>query len=59
MNKNGFTIVELLIVIVVIAILAAMFPVTVNYRWILLGSFFDGLGGSFTANISAYSPRLA
>lgn len=33
----------------VIIIFAAKFPDTVNYRWIILGSVFDGLGGSFTA----------
>lgn len=32
-----------------ITILAAKFPDTVNYRWLILGSIFDGLTGSFTA----------
>jgi MFS family permease len=33
----------------IITILAAKFPETVSYQWLLLGSFFDGLTGSFTA----------
>ncbi|GAB1318919.1 Tetracycline-efflux transporter [Madurella fahalii] len=33
----------------IITILAARFPETVDYRWMLLGSFFDGLTGSFAA----------
>ncbi|KAH8647388.1 major facilitator superfamily domain-containing protein [Xylariales sp. PMI_506] len=32
-----------------IAILTAQFPDTVHYNWLLLGAFFDGLTGSFTA----------
>ncbi|UNI21809.1 hypothetical protein JDV02_007765 [Purpureocillium takamizusanense] len=32
-----------------ITILAARFPETVNYRWLVLGAVFDGLTGSFTA----------
>jgi hypothetical protein len=33
----------------VVTILAAKFPQTVNYRWLILGSIFDGMTGSFTA----------
>ncbi|KAL2175688.1 major facilitator superfamily domain-containing protein [Thermothelomyces heterothallicus CBS 202.75] len=33
----------------IITILAARFPETVAYQWLLLGYFFDGLTGSFTA----------
>ncbi|KAK4126197.1 MFS general substrate transporter [Parathielavia appendiculata] len=33
----------------IITILAAKYPETVPYQWLLLGSFFDGLTGSFTA----------
>ncbi|KAK3323452.1 major facilitator superfamily domain-containing protein [Cercophora scortea] len=33
----------------VVTILAAKYPETVHYNWILFGSFFDGLSGSFTA----------
>jgi MFS family permease len=33
----------------IITILAAKFPETVDYRWMILGAFFDGLTGSFTA----------
>lgn len=33
----------------IITILAGKFPETVDYRWMLLGAFFDGLTGSFTA----------
>ncbi|KAK4134320.1 MFS general substrate transporter [Trichocladium antarcticum] len=33
----------------IITILAAKYPETVPYQWMLLGSFFDGLTGSFTA----------
>jgi MFS family permease len=32
-----------------ITILAAKFPQTVDYRWLILGSVFDGMTGSFTA----------
>ncbi|KAG6031612.1 hypothetical protein E4U40_006986 [Claviceps sp. LM458 group G5] len=32
-----------------ITIIAARFPQTVDYRWLLLGSIFDGVTGSFTA----------
>ncbi|KAF5026850.1 hypothetical protein F66182_1045 [Fusarium sp. NRRL 66182] len=32
-----------------VTILAARFPDVVNYRWLLLGSVFDGMTGSFTA----------
>ncbi|KAG6003065.1 hypothetical protein E4U21_002418 [Claviceps maximensis] len=32
-----------------ITILAAKFPQTVDYRWLLLGALFDGVFGSFTA----------
>ncbi|OAA81436.1 Major facilitator superfamily domain, general substrate transporter [Akanthomyces lecanii RCEF 1005] len=32
-----------------ITILAAKFPKTVDYRWLVLGAFFDGLTGSFTS----------
>lgn len=32
-----------------ITILAAKFPQTVDYRWLILGSIFDGMTGSFTA----------
>jgi MFS family permease len=33
----------------VITLLAAKYPDSVDYRWMVLGSFFDGLSGSFTA----------
>jgi len=33
----------------VITILAAKYPNSIHYNWLLLGSFFDGLTGSFTA----------
>ncbi|KAI1408897.1 MFS general substrate transporter [Hypoxylon sp. FL1857] len=33
----------------VITILAAKFPNTVSYHWLVLGAFFDGIMGSFTA----------
>ncbi|KAK1759358.1 major facilitator superfamily domain-containing protein [Echria macrotheca] len=33
----------------VITILAAKYPDVVHYRWMLVGAFFDGLTGSFTA----------
>jgi MFS family permease len=33
----------------IITILAAKFPDVVSFRWLLLGAFFDGLTGSFTA----------
>ncbi|KAG5951431.1 hypothetical protein E4U53_003107 [Claviceps sorghi] len=33
----------------VITILAARFPQTVDYRWLILGALFDGVTGSFTA----------
>ncbi|SPO00112.1 related to tetracycline-efflux transporter [Cephalotrichum gorgonifer] len=33
----------------IITVLAAKFPGTINYRWIILGAAFEGLGGSFTA----------
>ncbi|KAK3990112.1 major facilitator superfamily domain-containing protein [Cladorrhinum sp. PSN332] len=42
----------------IITILAAKFPETVHYKWLILGSFFDGLTGSFTAGsvlIHAYT----
>ncbi|KAG5974744.1 hypothetical protein E4U56_004298 [Claviceps arundinis] len=32
-----------------VTIIAARFPQTVDYRWLLLGSMFDGVTGSFTA----------
>ncbi|KAI8965859.1 MFS general substrate transporter [Daldinia sp. FL1419] len=32
-----------------ITILAAKFPDTVSYHWLILGAFFDGMTGSFTA----------
>ncbi|KJZ79761.1 hypothetical protein HIM_00475 [Hirsutella minnesotensis 3608] len=32
-----------------ITILAAKFPLAINYRWMVLGAMFDGLTGSFTA----------
>jgi MFS family permease len=35
-----------------ILILAAKFPETFNYNWLLLGAVFDGLGGSFTAGMA-------
>ncbi|KAH8680974.1 major facilitator superfamily domain-containing protein [Xylariales sp. PMI_506] len=31
------------------AILAAKFPDKIDYRWLILGAFFDGISGSFTA----------
>ncbi|KAI1630714.1 major facilitator superfamily domain-containing protein [Biscogniauxia mediterranea] len=33
----------------VVTILAAKFPETVDYHWLILGAFFDGITGSFTA----------
>lgn len=33
----------------IVTILAAKFPEVINYRWLILGSIFDGLTGSFTA----------
>ncbi|KAI0175740.1 MFS general substrate transporter [Hypoxylon sp. FL1284] len=33
----------------VITILAAKYPQTVDYHWLILGAFFDGISGSFTA----------
>ncbi|KAI0890365.1 MFS general substrate transporter [Annulohypoxylon maeteangense] len=33
----------------VVTILAAKFPDTVSYHWLILGAFFDGITGSFTA----------
>ncbi|KAK4454321.1 MFS general substrate transporter [Podospora aff. communis PSN243] len=33
----------------IITILAGKYPSVVHYRWLLVGSFFDGLAGSFTA----------
>ncbi|KAF4587441.1 Major facilitator superfamily domain, general substrate transporter [Ophiocordyceps camponoti-floridani] len=33
----------------IITVLAAKFPDTVDYRWLVLGAFFDGMTGSFTA----------
>lgn len=33
----------------IVTILAAQFPDVVNYRWLVLGSIFDGMTGSFTA----------
>ncbi|KAI1209926.1 MFS general substrate transporter [Annulohypoxylon truncatum] len=33
----------------VVTILAAKFPETVSYHWLILGAFFDGIAGSFTA----------
>ncbi|OTB06232.1 hypothetical protein M426DRAFT_318978 [Hypoxylon sp. CI-4A] len=33
----------------VITILAAKFPESVDYHWLILGAFFDGITGSFTA----------
>lgn len=33
----------------IITILAAKFPITIHYKWLVLGAFFDGLTGSFTA----------
>ncbi|ORY65191.1 major facilitator superfamily domain-containing protein [Pseudomassariella vexata] len=33
----------------IITILAAKYPDAINYRWLILGSFFDGITGSFTA----------
>lgn len=33
----------------IITIFAAKYPDTIPYQWMLLGSFFDGLTGSFTA----------
>ncbi|KAK2072345.1 hypothetical protein P8C59_006704 [Phyllachora maydis] len=33
----------------VITILAAKFPDTIHYNWLLVGAFFDGLTGSYTA----------
>jgi len=41
-----------------ITILAAKFPQVIDYRWLLLGAFFDGICGSFTAGgllINAYA----
>lgn len=33
----------------IVTILTARFPDTIHYQWLLLGVFFDGLAGSFTA----------
>ncbi|KAI2468939.1 MFS general substrate transporter [Annulohypoxylon bovei var. microspora] len=33
----------------VVTILAAKYPETVSYHWLVLGAFFDGITGSFTA----------
>ncbi|RYP89644.1 hypothetical protein DL770_004222 [Monosporascus sp. CRB-9-2] len=33
----------------VITILAARFPDAIDYKWLILGAFFDGITGSFTA----------
>ncbi|KAI0132595.1 major facilitator superfamily domain-containing protein [Xylariales sp. AK1849] len=33
----------------IITILAAKYPDVIDYRWLILGSFFDGITGSFTA----------
>ncbi|KAK4671064.1 hypothetical protein QC764_603680 [Podospora pseudoanserina] len=33
----------------IITILAAKFPETIHYNWLILGALFDGLTGSFTA----------
>ncbi|KAH7017555.1 major facilitator superfamily domain-containing protein [Ilyonectria destructans] len=33
----------------IITVLAVQFPNSINYRWLLLGSVFDGMTGSFTA----------
>ncbi|KAH7145771.1 major facilitator superfamily domain-containing protein [Dactylonectria estremocensis] len=33
----------------IITVLAVQFPGSIDYRWLLLGSVFDGLTGSFTA----------
>ncbi|EGX92909.1 tetracycline-efflux transporter, putative [Cordyceps militaris CM01] len=33
----------------VVTIVAAKFPAAVDYRWLVLGAFFDGLTGSFTS----------
>ncbi|KAL2267619.1 hypothetical protein VTJ83DRAFT_4896 [Remersonia thermophila] len=33
----------------IITILAAKFPDAISFRWLLLGAFFEGLSGSFTA----------
>ncbi|RSL58020.1 hypothetical protein CEP54_008026 [Fusarium duplospermum] len=39
-----------------ITVLAAQFPEVVSYRWMILGSVFDGMTGSFTAgSIMCYS----
>ena len=37
------------IVAEIITIMAAKFPDTIHYQWLILGAFFDGLTGSFTA----------
>jgi MFS family permease len=34
-----------------VTLLAAKFPQTIDYRWLILGSFFDGITGSFTAGL--------
>lgn len=34
-----------------ITLLAAKFPQTIDYRWLVLGSFCDGITGSFTAGL--------
>jgi MFS family permease len=33
----------------IVTILAAKYPNYIDYRWLILGSFFDGITGSFTA----------
>ena len=36
----------------IITILAASYPDTIHYRWLLVGAMFDGLCGSFTAGMA-------
>ena len=36
----------------IVLIMAAKFPDTIHYNWLLLGSVFDGLCGSFTAGMA-------
>lgn len=36
----------------VLLIMAATYPETFNYRWLLLGAVFEGLGGSFIAGMA-------
>lgn len=36
----------------IVTIVAASYPESVNYRWLVLGAFFEGICGSFTAGMA-------